>query len=334
MNEVRKIDLLVGLLKAGQVPLLVGPAGIGKTAVVYEIGNRLNMPVIEIPLQLTEPEDFLGLPQIVDGQTKFTRPDWFPSQPAIVFLDEFNRANPRILGALLKLLWEHRVGSYILPAGSMIIAAMNPATDDYEVEELTDQALLSRVIQIPFDVNSKEWIEWARMNKLNQAVIDFIHHYPEWLLTTTGEVRCNPRSWEKVSQIMNGLTEQVKDAFLPLVLNKIIGVHASKAFLQFIDGSKSLDPRIVFTDPDSILDLSPDKQIIVLERAFNIAVDEKMLDGFANSINKVLSKLQKEVAVGFYRHIADNKDEKAQAALKALLAKPAFIKLASMVASV
>ncbi len=334
MKEVSKLNLLIELLKAGQVPLLVGPAGIGKTAIVYEIGGKLNMPVIEIPLQLTEPEDFLGLPQIIDGQTKFTRPDWFPITPAIIFLDEFNRANPRILGSLLKLLWEHRIGSYILPTGSVIIAAMNPANDDYEVEELTDQALLSRVIQIPFDVNPSEWLEWAREKNLNTAVIDFIRHYPEWLITTSGEVKCNPRAWEKTSQVLNGLSKQVADEFLPLVLNRLIGVQAAKAFLQFLDGAKSLDPRIVFDNPTEVLGLSADKQIIVLERAFTIASQEERLESFTASLAVILPKLQKEVAVGFYRNILGNKDEKVQAALKKLLANPTFIKLALMVTNI
>ena len=299
------------LMSIGEVPLLIGEAGIGKTAMIRDIADELKLKLVDLPVQLMNPEDLLGLPVVKDGKTEFTKPTWFPDGPAVIFLDEINRASNRIRGALLKLLYEKTVAGAPLPQGTLMAAAMNPATDDYNVDDLDDAAFLSRMIPINMGVDVKDWIEYMTAKNGHPAVIGFIKAYPEWILGGSNDPlpRPNPRTWEKISNIMKGLSNTAKDNYLAAILNTTVGVKAQVAFMKFAEGFKSFDPHELF-DPktrDNLLTLKPNMQIMALERALAMAAADPKLD-FVGVLSYFVDKLTKEVFVAIYRKITETKE--------------------------
>ena len=321
-------QLVKELMLLGEVPLLVGEAGIGKTTMIYDIAADLGLPLVDLPVQLMNPEDLLGLPLIKDGKTEFTLPSWFPTRPSVIFLDEINRASSRIRGALLKLLYEKTVAGVRLPEGTLMAAAMNPPTDDYAVDELDDAALLSRLIPVELGVSVKDWLAYMEAKNGNSLVIGFIKAYPEWLLGGANDPlpRPNPRTWEKISKVLNGLSDEVKDEFLTSLLNKMVGVKAQAAFTKFVEGLKSFDPKAVFDARarDSLLALKPNLQLIAMSRALDMALEDPTLD-FVGALSYFVDKAPKEVIVSLYRTITE--DER-YASIKAGISKSAKLSLA------
>jgi len=301
-------QLVKELMLLGEVPLLVGEAGIGKTTMIYDIAVELGLPLVDLPVQLMNPEDLLGLPLIKDGKTEFTLPAWFPSRPSVIFLDEINRASSRIRGALLKLLYEKTVAGVRLPQGTLLAAAMNPPTDDYAVDELDDAALLSRLVPVELGVNVADWLAYMEAKSGNNLVIGFIKAYPEWLLGGANDPlpRPNPRTWEKISHILNGLSDEVKEEFLTSLLNKMVGVKAQAAFTKFVEGLKSFDPKAVFDKGarDSLLALKPNLQLVAMSRALDMALEDPTLD-FVGALSYFVDKAPKEVIVSLYRTITE-----------------------------
>lgn len=298
------------LMSIGEVPLLIGEAGIGKTAMIKDIADELKLKLVDLPVQLMNPEDLLGLPVVKEGKTEFTKPTWFPDGQAVIFLDEINRASNRIRGALLKLLYEKTVAGAPLPQGTLMAAAMNPATDDYNVDDLDDAAFLSRMIPINLGVDVNDWIEYMTAKKGSPAVIGFIKAYPEWILGGSNDPlpRPNPRTWEKISNIITGLSSTAKDNYLAAILNTTVGVKAQVAFMKFAEGFKSFDPHELF-DPktrDNLLTLKPNMQIMTLERALAMAAADPTLD-FVGVLSHFVDKLTKEVFVAIYRKITETK---------------------------
>ncbi|HTD38097.1 MAG TPA: AAA family ATPase, partial [Candidatus Limnocylindrales bacterium] len=79
MNAVQSLtpsELSVFLLHVAVVrPVFVwGPPGIGKSALVARFAEDLGMPCVSLLGSQLAPEDLIGVPQIVDGYSRFCPP--------------------------------------------------------------------------------------------------------------------------------------------------------------------------------------------------------------------------------------------------------------------
>ena len=62
-------NIVIKSMKKNLVPILLGPPGIGKSELVYQIAKVMNLKVVELRLSYRCPLDMIGLPQVkvVDG---------------------------------------------------------------------------------------------------------------------------------------------------------------------------------------------------------------------------------------------------------------------------
>jgi hypothetical protein len=121
-------------IKADQPVNLIGPPGIGKSAIASAVAREMNMPLEVLILSLCDPTDIGGFPvtSASDGQGEISR---LPlanikracEHPVILFLDELTCATPTVQGAALRLIYERWAGDAKLHPGTRIIAASNPA---------------------------------------------------------------------------------------------------------------------------------------------------------------------------------------------------------------
>lgn len=321
-------DVIKAIMKSGEVPLLIGEAGIGKTTVIHDIAKETNRKVIEIPLQVMDAEDFIGMVhETPDGKFDFLLPKWFPTDPkekVIIFLDEVNRSTRRVRGALLKIVLEHQLNGHKLPNDTWIAAAMNPATDDYEVEEVADQAFLSRFVRIDTKADVDEWLRWARKHKINKHVIDFVRENRQWLITKPNEddnVAPNPRTWAKISNMLNMLTpEQIENHGFDVLKNQI-GKECTVSFLRFMKNeSKNISPEEFIHKPkevhDKVNNLPDDKKNILLIKTVDYVIDKldkniNYIDEFIKAIGILKDAFSRENYAGMFRYIneATNKED-------------------------
>lgn len=109
--------------------LLWGRPGVGKSSFIEGLASP-ELRVTTLIASIHDPTDFSGLPFLENGRVRYATPEWvedFRETPdGILFLDELSTAPPSVQAALLRVVFERRVGFTPLPPGVRIVAAANP----------------------------------------------------------------------------------------------------------------------------------------------------------------------------------------------------------------
>lgn len=234
------IKILVDVLKNSDTPglFLWGPPGIGKSAIVKEIAEELEINFIDVRLSLLDPIDLRGLP-IIDyknSQAKWLPPDFLPeaeAKPGILFLDELNSAPPVVQASAYQLILDRRIGNYTLPKDWVIIAAGNRETDR-SVTYTMPSALSNRFLHLDLECDLEDWKTWAYNNGIHETIISFLSYKPHLLFNfdPEREIRtfATPRSWCFLSKI---LYENRAYDFLHYLASGLIGQAIATEFVTF-----------------------------------------------------------------------------------------------------
>jgi len=142
------VDLLGLCLVGGENLFILGPPGTAKTAIVHELGRRIEGRVFDYLLtRFTEPNELFGpfdIRRLREGEL-VTNTDGMLPEADVVFLDELLNANSAILNSLLMALNERvfRRGRETrrLPA-LMFVGASNRLPEDDGLAALFDRFLL------------------------------------------------------------------------------------------------------------------------------------------------------------------------------------------------
>ncbi|HET6883544.1 MAG TPA: AAA family ATPase [Pirellulales bacterium] len=142
------IDLLGVCLVAGENLFLLGPPGTAKSALVHDLGRRVEGRVFDYLLtRFTEPNELFGpfdIRKLREGEL-LTNTEGMLPEAALVFLDELLNANSAILNSLLTVLNERvfRRGKETRPLPTlMVIGASNRLPDDDALNALFDRFLM------------------------------------------------------------------------------------------------------------------------------------------------------------------------------------------------
>src|SRR5215469_9849868 len=158
-----------------------GPPGIGKSSLVQQFAAQVGLPCVSLLGSQLAPEDILGVPQILDGTSRFCPPRMIArAEPYCLFLDELNACSHEVQKAFYSLIHERRIGEYLLPEGSIVIGAGNRAQDSAIVKPMSS-ALLNRMVHVHLKVSHRDWLEWAREHDIHALVIEFIQMRPDHL---------------------------------------------------------------------------------------------------------------------------------------------------------
>ena len=165
-----------------------GPHGIGKTELVKDYCKKRKWNFAYVNLgQFEEIGDLHGIPIVSSSSNdpsikvlKYISPDWVPVTPGpgVLLLDDFNRADDRILRCIMELFTTGGLFSWKLPPGWKIVCTANPDNGEYLVTIL-DNALLTRLLNCSMEFNPKNWAVWASENGIDRRGIDFVLTYPE-----------------------------------------------------------------------------------------------------------------------------------------------------------
>ena len=137
------------VLRGGNVPNIVGEAGIGKSALVAEIARQMGATLFTTVVSLSEKGD-LAIPvppltsdayvetaqygSLADVKYGYTHTlieiietaQAHPGKPIIWFLDEFNRGSQAVQSELMNLVLQRQINSLILPSEVKLVIAENP----------------------------------------------------------------------------------------------------------------------------------------------------------------------------------------------------------------
>ena len=204
---VTQEDLLEILLNvAPSRPVFIwGAPGIGKSALVEQFAQELDLPCVSLLGSQLAPEDIIGIPQINGETSEFLPPKMIArKEPYVLFLDELNACSQEVQKAFYSLIHERRIGEYHLPEGSIVVGAGNRAQDSAIVKTMSS-ALINRMFHAQMKADARQWIKWAQQNNLHPWVIDYIIQRPDHLFSEppkTEEPFSTPRSWHMLSDAL------------------------------------------------------------------------------------------------------------------------------------
>ena len=229
-------DLLLNIAVVRPV-FIWGQPGIGKSALVQEFAARLGLPCVSLLGSQLAPEDLIGVPQILDGVSRFCPPRMIArEEPYCLFLDELNACTHEVQKAFYSLIHERRIGEYTLPAGSIVIGAGNRAQDSAIVRPMSS-ALLNRMVHVHLKVSHRDWLEWAHEHEIAPLVIEYIQNRPDHLWSAPPkheEPFSSPRSWHMLSDALKEYGERLTDEQLQVLAYGCLSPQHAGQFRAFV----------------------------------------------------------------------------------------------------
>jgi MoxR-like ATPase len=225
---------------------LWGAPGIGKSSLVREFAASLGLDCVSLLGTQLAPEDLIGVPQIVDGRSRFCPPEQIArDEPYCLFLDELNAAPPDVQKAFYSLILDRRIGSYELPEGSVVIGAGNRATDQALARPMAS-ALVNRLVHVHLRASTADWLTWAVGNGVHPWVLDYLTQRPDHLWSAppkTEEPFSTPRSWHMLSDTLHSYGEADDETVALLAYATVTPAHAAafRAYLKTVRHSFDLD---------------------------------------------------------------------------------------------
>jgi hypothetical protein len=232
------IDFVTLCYYADRAPLLVGQHGVGKSEILAQAAAELGIGFLVRDLSLMEPPDLIGLPKIDGNVTRFLPPAFLPTGgKGLLVFEELNRCALYMRGPTLQLLTARTLNDYQLPAGWLPAAAVNPADDGYEVDEL-DRALLSRFVQVNVEASPHEWLTWAKTQGVHGDVLAYVAADP----SVFDGAQSNPRAWKYASDLLHAVEQRSLGAAgkrtLEVALAGTVGRERAAAFHEFRKGGE------------------------------------------------------------------------------------------------
>lgn len=237
--------------------MLWGAPGVGKSQMVAQVGQRHDVPVIDVRLSQMEPSDLRGIPFRTGSQVEWAIPAMLPDAErhgpeGILFLDEVTSAPPSVSAAAYQLILDRRLGEYRVPDGWAIFAAGN-RQGDRGVTYVMPAPLANRFAHFEVDTHLDDWVTWAYANGIDERIVAFLRFRPELLFefdpAHNPVAFPSPRSWEFAHRALQKFGEQPQ--LLLSTLQACVGPAAGielTAFIENLDNLPDID-AILRGDP-------------------------------------------------------------------------------------
>ena len=170
-------------------PVLVGPPGIGKTAMVRQTARAAKQDLWTHHIGSVVQEENLGLPSIEKDKAgnkyvAYAAPEWWPDAAGVFFLDEIFTASEDQQNQIREILSERRCAGLHLPPDVFIIGATNPETAEHLTVRAVDAAVVSRCLFIPIEFNPDDTMDyWASVDALPDILQQFFRVNKTFLLS-------------------------------------------------------------------------------------------------------------------------------------------------------
>lgn len=158
---------------------LVGAPGIGKTAIIEQIAQELQIGVVSYSMTHHTRQSALGLPRIVHREyegfeyeaSEYTMSEIVSAvydymertgiDRGILFLDEINCVSETLYPSMLQFLQFKTFGRHRVPDGWAVVCAGNPTEYNKSAREF-DIVTLDRVRKIEVEPDFASWRDYAR----------------------------------------------------------------------------------------------------------------------------------------------------------------------------
>lgn len=157
---------------------IVGEAGMGKSQIVHQLAEDVGAEICDIR---TAQFGLMGtgIPSTKGAKSedhfKIKLPGIFPKEgdKSIVLFDEINQGQPHAIAMFFSMIEDRRMFDYVLPENAMVVALMNPATANYAVTTIENNAALRRRLKFVYAVPSfADWVKHAKTTRFHSTPVD------------------------------------------------------------------------------------------------------------------------------------------------------------------
>jgi hypothetical protein len=333
--EYQETYLALGVCVESNVPVILwGPPGQGKTSVIKALAEKSNRHLEIILASIREPQDFAGLPSIVNGKMTLVAPDWAQrladTKAGILFTDEVNTAPPSVQAALLRVCLDKVAGDCELGLDTGVIAAANPpeqAADGWDLAPPLANRFCHLEWSLPLEVVrmglSGNWpayeFEKADPEKFRieignekSIVSGFLTSRPDLLTALPnsnadqGRAFPTPRSWESAALLSAYVSaSNLSEGVRRLLLKGSIGIAAAAEYITFRENLDLPNPDVLLSEPDKVNLPTRADQVYVLGAGIINALGRDNTTLRWHAAGKILEKIVEsghpDMAVGFAR---------------------------------
>ena len=204
--------------------LLIGPPGIGKTAIMEQVANECGINLVSYTITHHTRQSAIGLPfiekKVYDQKeyavTEYTMSEIIASiyeqiersgiKEGILFLDEINCVSETLAPTMLQFLQYKTFGNHRVPDGFVIVTAGNPPEYNKSVRDF-DIVTYDRVKRIYIEEDFSVWKEYAYRARIHGAILSYLeikkNHFYSVVSDLDGKRFVTARGWEDLSQVMH-----------------------------------------------------------------------------------------------------------------------------------
>lgn len=241
-----------------QRPLfLVGAPGIGKTAIMEQVAEELDIALVSYSMTHHTRQSAIGLPYLkevkYDGK-QYTKSEYTMSEiiasvydvikntgkkEGILFLDEINCVSETLAPAMLLFLQYKRFGNQSVPEGWVVVTAGNPPQFNKSVKEF-DVATQDRLKMLPIDADFGCWKEYAYNAGIHPAITAFLEaNSGKWFYniksTVDGKEYITARGWEDLSSEIQAYERFGYPVTQELIMEYITNKECARKFAVYYD---------------------------------------------------------------------------------------------------
>ncbi len=202
---------------------LMGPPGIGKTAIMKQIAAELGVGLVSYSMTHHTRQSALGLPFIVNknyGGREYSVSEYTMSEiiasvydlmegtgvkEGILFLDEINCVSETLAPSMLQFLQYKIFGRHRVPEGWIVVTAGNPPEYNNSVRDF-DIVTWDRLKRIDVEPDYAVWKEYAYKKGVHPAILTYLDirkdNFYRIETTVDGKSFVTARGWSDLSQMI------------------------------------------------------------------------------------------------------------------------------------
>ncbi len=202
---------------------LIGPPGIGKTAIMEQIAEELGVGLVSYSMTHHTRQSALGLPFIekkIYGGVEYSVSEYTMSEiiasvydfiektglsEGILFLDEINCVSETLAPAMLQFLQYKTFGRHRVPEGWIVVTAGNPPEYHASVRDF-DVVTWDRLKRVDVEPDYAVWKEYALKKQTHPSVLTYLEvkkeNFYQVETTVDGKSFVTARGWSDLSDML------------------------------------------------------------------------------------------------------------------------------------
>ncbi|MBQ6469196.1 MAG: AAA family ATPase [Lachnospiraceae bacterium] len=242
--------------------LLMGPPGIGKTAIAEQAAQEMGIGFLSYSMTHHTRQSALGLPLIekrsFQGReyavSEYTMSEIIASVyelmentgavEGILFLDEINCVSETLTPVMLQFLQYKIFGKHALPEGWMVVAAGNPPEYNRSAREF-DIVTLDRLKVIHIEPDFEAWRKYSEEKGIHPAVLSFLTGHRDRFYDVHADIDgkqfATARGWSDLAEMLTACETEKIPVSPDLIAQYIQHPQAAEEFAAFYDLYRKYD---------------------------------------------------------------------------------------------